>query len=240
MFDKLKNLIKKEEVVVIEPVQQDVQLKEDSELDFWINVWDKEIRDRVVKKNNLGSEKHKDFKKLYNIERIKVAQKQLDGILWMAKKPAGYLDNKVVVEIGPGCCCALEITKARIKIGIEPIAQRYMDNNLLLEGNDSVIYLTQGSEKMPIFSNYADIVIASNCLDHVEDLDASLKEIKRVLKPGGELFLNIEIDHEPTACEPFALSYEDVKKYFGIFKTVFINKTVGDDKRVWVRAVYKK
>jgi SAM-dependent methyltransferase len=170
-----------------------------------------------------------------------MAEEQLSGILWMAKKPKGYLEGKTVVEIGPGCCCALEVSGARTKIAVEPLAQQYKDNKLLLDGDYGVTYLNQGSERIPLFDNYADVVIASNCLDHVENLEKSVKEIFRILKKGGELFLNLEIDHAPTECEPFALSMEDVKDTFKAFKTVFINTTKDKkDGRVWLRAVYKK
>ncbi len=215
-------------------------IKGDSELSFWADVWNKRIIDNVLKKKVIKID-DVNFQTYYNEERILEAKSQLAGILWMAKKPEGYLDDKIVVEIGPGCCCALEVSGARVKIAIEPIAQRYKDNNLFLKDNDSVIYLTCGSENISIFSNYADVVIASNCLDHVADLNESIKEISRILKPGGELFLNIEINHEPTECEPFALSYDDVVILFKSFETIFINMTKDPaDNREWVRAVFKK
>lgn len=214
-------------------------VKEDNELDFWMNVWNKRIIEDVQKQSNL-SVSDKEFSTYYNKQRIVVAESQLDGILWMAKKPKSYLDDKIVLEIGPGCCCALEVSGAKTKIAIEPLSERYRLNDLLLKNNDSVIYLTCGSEKIPLFSNYADIVIASNSLDHVEDIIESIKEINRILKPGGELFLNIEINHEPTECEPFSLSKDDVISLFSFFETVFIEETGNPTDREWVRAVFKK
>lgn len=125
---------------------------------------------------------------------------------------------------------------------VEPIAQAYKDNNLLLNDDQGAVYLTCGSEKIPLFSNYADVVIASNSLDHVEDLHASVKELRRILKPGGEFFLNLEINHEPTTCEPFALKYDEVVDLFKSFDfdTEFILQTTNPDGRDWVRAVFKK
>lgn len=217
-----------------------VDEKGDNELDFWINVWNKNIINRTLSKNKLKKSQGRQFEKLYHQERIIEANSQLSGILSMAKKPKKYLDNKTVVEIGPGCCCALEVSNAKVKIAIEPLAERYRNNNLLLDDNFTVTYLNMGSEKIPLFSNYADVVIASNCLDHVENITDSINEIYRILKPGGELFLNIEIDHAPTVCEPFSLKYSDLKHLFRDFETEFIFKMNYEINRVCARAVYRK
>jgi SAM-dependent methyltransferase len=238
MIDKIRKIFRKG-LPASSKGASNVSVKEDSELDFWINVWNKNIIEKVRKETGLNPEDER-FEQAYDKERVDVANGQLSGILWMAKKPAGYLDGKVVVEMGPGCNCALEVSNARVKIAIEPIAERYRDNNLLLRGNDSVVYLNVGSEKIPLSSNFADVFVASNCLDHVDDIDATIKEIYRVLKPGGEFFLNVEINHEPTDCEPYALKYQDVVDLFRSFETEFINQMKNPDGREWVRAVFRK
>jgi ubiquinone/menaquinone biosynthesis C-methylase UbiE len=89
-------------------------------------------------------------------------------------------------------------------------------------------------------SEYADIVIVSNCLDHVDDIEKSIAEINRVLKIGGEVFVNVEIDHPPTDCEPHSLSYDDIVGLFKYLRTVFIESVTNDDGRKWVRAVFEK
>jgi ubiquinone/menaquinone biosynthesis C-methylase UbiE len=132
----------------------------------------------------------------------------------LAKWPRDYLDGKVVVEIGPGCCGLLEMSKARLKIAIEPLAELYRNNNLLLKTEGGTVNLTCGAESMPLMSEYADIVIAANCLDHVDDIQKSIAEIYRVLKIGGEVFVNVEIDHPPTDCEPHSFSYNDIVQLF--------------------------
>ena len=245
----MKNILKKMFGITNKPtLQRQVPVvsspkkeKETAELDFWINVWNKKIIDDVVKKHGLNNSNDSKFDLFYKEERKIIARNQLSGLLWMAKKPEGYLDGKVVIEIGPGCCCGLDVSKASMKILVEPIAEAYRDNNLLIDNGQSALYLTCGSEKIPLFGDYADVVIASNSLDHVEDINASVAELWRVLKPKGELFLNIEINHEPTVCEPFAPKYDDVVALFKDgFQTVFIDQTTNPDGREWVRAVFKK
>ncbi len=43
-------------------------------------------------------------------------------------------------------------------------------------------YVCSGSENIPFPNNYFDIVCSFNSLDHVNDLDKSIFEIKRVIK----------------------------------------------------------
>lgn len=95
--------------------EQATEEKEAGELTFWIDVWDKNIRDSIAEKNGLDKNDAKAIAALYDAERMAIAKDQLKGLLWMAKKPEGYLDGKVVVEIGPGCCCGLDVSKAKTK-----------------------------------------------------------------------------------------------------------------------------
>lgn len=211
------------------------------ELNFWINVWNKKIIETGCWTEDvyslIGEEKRIDS---YEKQREKEGKAQGYRILSLAKWPRDYLDDKVVVEIGPGCCGLLEMSKARLKIAIEPLAEQYRDNNLLLKNEGGAVYLTCGAESMPLMSEYADIVIAANCLDHVDDIEKSIAEINRVLKIGGEIFVNIEIDHPPTECEPHSLSFDDIIALFKYYRSVFIESVTNDDGRKWVRAVYKK
>jgi SAM-dependent methyltransferase len=215
--------------------------KQTTELDFWINVWNKKIIETGCWTEDvyslIGEEKRIDS---YDQQREKEGKAQGFRILSLAQKPRDYFDNKVVVEIGPGCCGLLEMSNARVKVAIEPLAEQYRAHGLLLKNERGAAYLTCGSESIPLMSDYADIVVASNCLDHVEDIRASVSEIYRILKVGGEFFLNVEIDHPPSVCEPHSLTFEDVLNLFKEFETVFIRTDVNADSRKWVRAVYKK
>lgn len=215
--------------------------KNNAELDFWINVWNKKITETGCWTEDvyslIGQEKRIES---YDKQREKEARAQGFRILGMAKKPRDFFDNKVVVEIGPGCCGLLEMSNARVKIAIEPLSEQYRDNHLLLKDDRGTVYLTCGSESIPLMSEYADIVVASNCLDHVDDMQESVLEIHRILKTGGELFLSVEIDHPSSVCEPHSLSYSNVLTLFKEFETVFIVRDIDPDSRKWVRAVYKK
>ena len=219
----------------------ELKSKDREELDFWLNVWNKKNLDTGCWTEDvyslIGEEKRIES---YEKQREKEGKAQGCRILSLARKPRNYFDGKVVIEIGPGCCGLLEMSNARIKIAIEPLAEQFRDNNLLLQNERGAVYLSCSAESMPLMSEYADIAIAANCLDHVDDIGQSIAEIYRVLKIGGEVFINVEIDHPPTACEPHSLSYGDIVELFNSFRTVFIVSETNNDGRKWVRAVYEK
>ncbi|NTU46239.1 class I SAM-dependent methyltransferase [Candidatus Roizmanbacteria bacterium] len=50
-------------------------------------------------------------------------------------------------------------------------------------------FLTQKAEKLPFPDNSFDKIMAINVIEHVYDFDGLLKELKRVLKPQGKLFI---------------------------------------------------
>ena len=104
-----------------------------------------------------------------------------------------------VVEIGPGAGLNLRYYPKTVRryIGIEPsifmmkyfqrVASHSKINARMMRGN---------SENIPLKSNSTDTVISTHVLCSVNDVQKSLQEIVRVLKPGGT-FLFIEHEAAP-------------------------------------------
>jgi len=57
-----------------------------------------------------------------------------------------------------------------------------------LAGNTGLTFLVSDGTPLPFEPASFDVVVCSEILEHVHDLDAVLKEIARVLAPGGRLF----------------------------------------------------
>lgn len=97
-----------------------------------------------------------------------------------------------VLEIGSGTGGNLKYFKNCKVIGIEPniSSQKYLKQKAKKLGIDIKIK-NEKAEKLSFKSNTFDYVISTLVLCTVEDLEKSLKEIKRVLKSTGE-FIFIE------------------------------------------------
>lgn len=117
--------------------------------------------------------------------------------------PEAYRD-KVILDIGCGPRGSLEwADMARRRIGLDTLAREYM---ALGADRHAMEYFDAPSEAIPLDDGACDAVFSFNSLDHVESIEKTVAEIKRVLKPGGWLLLLVEINHPPTKCEPHTLT----------------------------------
>lgn len=182
-----------------------------AELEWWRDVWVPTFRRRGHwdDLNILGPEG--GVIGSYEEQRRKEARAHGLRILRLVGRPEDFFRGKVVVDVGPGCVCMLELSDAREKYAVEPLAHAFRENGLLLEGDYGVTYFAQGAEHIPLPDGYAGVVVAFNSLDHVDDVPACVREIDRVLARGGHFLLNVEIDHAPTEAEPHSLSEAGVR-----------------------------
>ena len=130
-------------------------------------------------------------------------------------KPFGLDDefyrNRKILDIGCGPRGSLEwADSAAERVGLDPLADSYKE---LGADQHKMKYVKGVSESIPFEDGYFDIVTSFNSLDHVDDLDRTVKEIKRVIAPGGEFLLLVEVNHPPTRCEPVFLSWDITGKF---------------------------
>jgi ubiquinone/menaquinone biosynthesis C-methylase UbiE len=119
--------------------------------------------------------------------------------------------DKVVIDIGCGPRGSLEwadMTKERY--GLDPLADKYLE---LGASEHKMRYVVSGAERIPFADGYFDILTSFNNIDHVDDLDRTIAEIKRVVKPGGMFLLLTEVGHEPTPTEPIVLDFDIASKF---------------------------
>ena len=166
--------------------------KDDAELAWWLDVWQAGFAEED-----------------YEQQRWQRAEAAVARVLSEANiEDEDFFRDKIVVDIGPGPLGFPDACPARVSIGVEPLAQRFADAGLLL--HSSAVYLTARAEAIPLVSRSVDVVVARNSLDHVDDPQAAIAEMRRVLRPGGTLILNFDVEHTPTAAEPHALDAEQV------------------------------
>jgi SAM-dependent methyltransferase len=118
--------------------------------------------------------------------------------------------GKRVLDIGCGPRGSLEwLHDADECVGLDPLADEYRE---LGAKYHRMKYVKGVSEEIPFPDEYFDIVTSFNSLDHVDNLEQTLKEIARVCKPGAIFLLITEFGHEATACEPQEFGLEVMEK----------------------------
>ena len=130
---------------------------------------------------------------------------------------AGYR-GKAVLDIGCGPRGSLEwADEASRRVGLDPLADDYRE---LGTDAHAMKYVAAGSEAMPFADGEFDVVTSINSLDHVDDLERTASEIKRVTRPGGHLVLAVEVGHDPTWTEPQSLSWDVCDVFAAAFEVV--------------------
>ena len=84
---------------------------------------------------------------------------------------------------------------------------------MLLEdaaGTNRTVYLSMGSEDLPLVDDYADLILCPNALDHMPEPEVALNEFWRVLKNDGAFFVSVDIGGAPTPDEPTVFSIESL------------------------------
>jgi SAM-dependent methyltransferase len=124
---------------------------------------------------------------------------------------ASFFDDKICVDIGCGPKGSLTwLTRARAAIGVDPLAEEYRKFGI---ADHRMIYLAARAEEVPLPSRYADVVFSMNSLDHVDDMPAACREIRRLLKAGGHFLASLNLDEPPNRCEPWTLTEPLLEKH---------------------------
>ncbi len=119
-----------------------------------------------------------------------------------------FYNEKTILDIGCGPRGSLEwATMALRRIGLDPLAKDY---SLLGANLHEMEYICSPSEHIPMKDGECDAVFSFNSLDHVDDVEQTVKEIKRVTKSGGVFLLLVEVNSPPTDCEPHELTPQKI------------------------------
>jgi ubiquinone/menaquinone biosynthesis C-methylase UbiE len=95
-----------------------------------------------------------------------------------------------VLEIGPGAGANFAYYPTDLHwIGVEPnpFMHSYLRQEATQRGFQSIELYEGTAEDLPVNAGMADVVVSSHVLCSVSNLDRALREVQRVLKPGGYL-----------------------------------------------------
>lgn len=127
---------------------------------------------------------------------------------------AEWCARQRVVEIGGGPHPAVCEARWRSAVAVDPLADGYASEGLLPADNDRVVHLAAPGEAIPLPSGTADLVITENCLDHVVDPWAVLSEIVRLLRPGGHLWVLLDLMHYRDHLHPHPFTEASARSMF--------------------------
>lgn len=160
-------------------------------------------------------------------ERASLRDSRLAAILtWfrLHQKPKYLLDLALppdafrgmrLLDVGSGPMPSAEAFENCELYCLDPLFPRYLTVGWPLHLYRSDTRFVHGyAEAMPLEDDFFDAVISVNAIDHVDDFRAAANEIRRVLKPGGELCMHVHY-HPPTGTEPLELDDAAVADAFG-------------------------
>jgi len=97
-----------------------------------------------------------------------------------------------VVEVGSGPVGVASFFPARVRVAVDPLERFYASNSVLTTHRSPAVEYREGrGEALPCDDAAFDLAIIENCIDHVQDMHGVMRELRRVLRPGGTLYLTV-------------------------------------------------
>lgn len=167
------------------------------------------------------------------------ARKDAEGVLangWYERaftEPFGvtkaFFQRKRILDIGCGPRGSLEwADNAKERVGLDPLSEVY---RALGSDRHKMRYISAPCEAIPVDTGSFDIVCSLNSIDHVDDLEASIAEIKRVVRVGGVILLMTDLHDEPTATEPVVFSWDVMDRFRPECLAIFVRHLEKVDKK---------
>src|ERR1700752_656244 len=127
---------------------------------------------------------------------------QLDWYRWRAEQLANRLTalglgtltdgTARAIEVGSGPVGVVGFFPAAERVAVDPLENSYRANPTLAAMRNPAVEYREGSvEALPAESGRYDLALIENCIDHVRDVHGGMRELKRVLRPGGTLYLTV-------------------------------------------------
>lgn len=99
-----------------------------------------------------------------------------------------------VVEVGSGAHGLIFYFAAEHRIGVDPLAVSY--GNLFPRWQGRAQTIAAVGESLPFADRSFDVVLCDNVVDHAESPRQIVRELTRILVPGGLLYFTVNIHHQ--------------------------------------------
>jgi len=102
-------------------------------------------------------------------------------------------DDARVLEVGSGAHGLVFFFGTTRAVGVDPLADEYAA--LFPAWQRRVRTIAAAGERLPFGAASFDVVLCDNVVDHAEDPPAIVRELARVLAPGGLLYFTVNVHH---------------------------------------------
>ena len=135
------------------------------------------------------------------------------GVLSEIEGRYGFTDSTKILDLGCGATCPSTLFRKGEKFGVDPLVGTFLEKDV--SGIEGKITLSRGSgESIPFREGFFDAVICRNALDHMDDVDLVMDEIRRVARPGGIIILSIY------TYTPFIAALKKTSEYIPFLRNV--------------------
>jgi 2-polyprenyl-3-methyl-5-hydroxy-6-metoxy-1,4-benzoquinol methylase len=117
-----------------------------------------------------------------------------------------------VVDVGCGPTSGLYGFQDCEKYAVDHLLDEYREIGYPLDQHN-MIYRNARLEKTGLQTGEFDRVLCVNALDHVDHVRQCVREISRLLKPGGEFLAQIGFHDKPTPTEPHVMRHDQLLKW---------------------------
>ena len=105
--------------------------------------------------------------------------------------------NKTVLDLGTGSgYVAVELAKLGLKViavDLTPEAIENLEKYKKEYGLTTLELFISSAEKLPLKDNSVDYIVSNAILEHINEEDQAITEWKRVLRPGGKMFITVPL-----------------------------------------------
>jgi ubiquinone/menaquinone biosynthesis C-methylase UbiE len=130
------------------------------------------------------------------------------------KLAPGAFSGEKILDLGAGPMPSALCFNNCLVYCLDPLYHKYLEAGFPLHYYDNARFIHGFSEEIPVEDFFFDAVISVNALDHVDDLDKTAQEIRRVLKKGGKLAMHLHY-HKSTRTEPIEITDGIIVGLFG-------------------------
>lgn len=132
-------------------------------------------------------------------------------------------EQDVIADVGCGpipffCDYAI---KAKRQIAVDPLYEQYLKLSYYQKFCDCVVTWIRST--VALETGVCDSVFALNMLDHVQSPNDTIDELIRILKPGGCLYLFVDLEKDPDHMHPHMISEQWLRSALAMLDTVQVH-----------------